>query len=76
MLLDKDLRGESAFLARFDRVYKAVNDVEKDFVRSSKASERVAEAAADMKQEAEKLLLSMKRYRTERNRGGLMKTNG
>ena len=24
--LDKDLRGESAFLARFDRVYKAVND--------------------------------------------------
>ena len=29
-----------------------------------------------MKQEAEKLLLSMKRYRTERNRGGLMKTNG
>lgn len=23
---DKDLRGESAFLARFDRVYKAVND--------------------------------------------------
>ncbi|MDP2769146.1 MAG: hypothetical protein Q8O81_04840 [Giesbergeria sp.] len=24
--LDKDLRGESEFLARFDRVYKAVND--------------------------------------------------
>jgi methyl-accepting chemotaxis protein len=59
-----------------EAVYKAVNDVEKDFVRSSKASERVAGAAADMKQEAEKLLLSMKRYRTERNRGGLMKTNG
>ena len=59
-----------------EAVYKAVNDVEKDFVRSSKASERVAEAAADMKQEAEKLLLSMKRYRIERNRGGLVKTNG
>ena len=32
--------------------------------------------AADMKQEAEKLLLSMKRYRIERNRGSLVKTNG
>ncbi len=48
-----------------DAVCKAVSDVEKDFVRSSKASERVAEAAADTRQEAEKLLGSMKRYRTE-----------